>query len=89
MPSRRVVADRNAGTYYLTLTIQCCYYLFDRHSHWANSVRVPVLCPEEQRAGIERSRAFLEMAALFYRWEGNRERYDGMNIRFGLRPIWM
>jgi putative transposase len=34
MPSRRVAADLNAGTYYLTLTIQRWYYLFDRHNRW-------------------------------------------------------
>jgi putative transposase len=33
MPSR-VAADLNAGTYYLTLTIQRWYYLFDRHNRW-------------------------------------------------------
>ncbi|WP_228779272.1 hypothetical protein [Methylobacter sp. BlB1] len=31
---RRVDADLNAGTYYLTLTIQRWYYLFDRHNRW-------------------------------------------------------
>lgn len=34
MPSRRVAVDLNAGTYYLTLTIQRWYYLFDRHNRW-------------------------------------------------------
>jgi putative transposase len=34
MPSRRVASDLNAGTYYLTLTIQRCYYLFDCHNRW-------------------------------------------------------
>jgi len=34
MPSRRVAADLNTGTYYLTLTIQRWYYLFDRHNRW-------------------------------------------------------
>ena len=34
MPSKRVAADLNAGTYYLTLTIQRWYYLFDRHNRW-------------------------------------------------------
>ena len=29
MPSRRVAAELNAGTYYLTLTVQRWYYLFD------------------------------------------------------------
>ncbi|WP_295433165.1 hypothetical protein [uncultured Thiodictyon sp.] len=31
MPSRRVPVDLNAGTYFLTLTVQRWYYLFDRH----------------------------------------------------------
>jgi putative transposase len=26
--------DLNAGTYYLTLTVQRWYYLFDRHNRW-------------------------------------------------------
>ncbi len=34
MPTRRVAPDLNAGTYYLTLTIQRWYYLFDRHNRW-------------------------------------------------------
>jgi hypothetical protein len=34
MPSRRVAVDLNTGTYYLTLTIQRWYYLFDRHNCW-------------------------------------------------------
>jgi hypothetical protein len=29
MPSRRVAQELNAGTYYLTLTVQRWYYLFD------------------------------------------------------------
>lgn len=32
MPSRRVIAELNTGTYYLTLTVQRWYYLFDRHN---------------------------------------------------------
>ncbi len=42
MPSRRVATGLNAGTYYLTLTIQRWYYLFDRHNRWqilADSIR--------------------------------------------------
>ncbi len=42
MPSRRVPADLNAGTYYLTLMVQRWYYLFDRHNRWeilADSIR--------------------------------------------------
>ncbi|WP_027158035.1 REP-associated tyrosine transposase [Methylobacter luteus] len=34
MPSRRVAAELNAGTYFLTLTVQRWYYLFDRHNRW-------------------------------------------------------
>jgi len=34
MPSRRVAANLNAGTYYLMLTIQRWCYLFDRHNRW-------------------------------------------------------
>jgi len=42
MPSRRVAAELNAGTYYLTLTVQRWYYLFDRYNRWqimADSIR--------------------------------------------------
>jgi len=42
MPSRRVASDLNSGTYYLTLTIQRWYYLFDRYNRWqilADSLR--------------------------------------------------
>ena len=34
MPSLRVAAELNAGTYYLTLTVQRWYYLFDRYNRW-------------------------------------------------------
>jgi REP element-mobilizing transposase RayT len=34
MPSNRVATDQNSGTYYLTLTIQRWYYLFDRYNRW-------------------------------------------------------
>ncbi len=34
MPSRRVAAELNTGTYYLTLTVQRWYYLFDRYNRW-------------------------------------------------------
>ena len=34
MPSKRVSAELNSGTYFLTLTIQRWYYLFDRHNRW-------------------------------------------------------
>jgi putative transposase len=34
MPSRRVAAKLNAGTYFLTLSVQRWYYLFDRHNRW-------------------------------------------------------
>lgn len=42
MPSLCVAAELNAGTYYLTLTVQCWYYLFDRYNRWqimADSIR--------------------------------------------------
>ncbi len=34
MPSRRVATGLNAGSYYLTLTVQRWYYLFDRYNRW-------------------------------------------------------
>ena len=34
MPSRRIAVNLNSGTYYMTLTIQRWYYLFDRHNRW-------------------------------------------------------
>jgi putative transposase len=34
MPSRHVTSELNTGTYYLTLTVQRWYYLFDRHNRW-------------------------------------------------------
>ena len=42
MPSRRVPMDLNNGTYFLTLTVQRWYYLFDHHHRWqilADSIR--------------------------------------------------
>ncbi|MEQ1638319.1 MAG: hypothetical protein ABL903_16690 [Methylococcales bacterium] len=42
MPSKRVATNLNTGTYFLTLTIQRWYYLFDRHHRWeilADSLR--------------------------------------------------
>ena len=51
MPSRRVAVNLNAGTYYLTLTVQRWYYLFDRHNRWqilADSLRY---C--QQHKGLE------------------------------------
>jgi hypothetical protein len=42
MPSRRVPVDLNAGTWFVTLTVQRWYYLFDRHNRWsilADSIR--------------------------------------------------
>lgn len=51
MPSNRVASNQNAGTYYLTLTIQRWYYLFDRHNRWqilAESLRY---C--QQNKGLE------------------------------------
>jgi hypothetical protein len=35
MPTSRVSTDLNSGTYFITLTIQRWYYLFDRHNRWA------------------------------------------------------
>jgi REP element-mobilizing transposase RayT len=34
MPSSRIAAELNAGTYFLTLTVQRWYYLFDRYQRW-------------------------------------------------------
>ena len=45
MPSRRVAAELNAGTYYLTAPSSVGYYLFDRYHRWqimADSIRY---CP--------------------------------------------
>ncbi len=42
MPSRRVAAQLNAGTYFVTLTVERWYYLFDRFDRWqllADSLR--------------------------------------------------
>jgi putative transposase len=42
MPSRRVATELNAGTYFITLTVQRWYYLFDRYNRWrilADSIR--------------------------------------------------
>ncbi|MBE0437967.1 MAG: transposase [Methylomicrobium sp.] len=42
MPSRRIPIQLNAGTYYLTFTVQRWYYLFDRFNRWeilADSLR--------------------------------------------------
>lgn len=42
MPPRRVAIELNAGTYYLTLTVERWYYLFDRYNRWqilADSIR--------------------------------------------------
>jgi putative transposase len=51
MPSRRVAFDLNAKTYYLTLTIQRWYYLFDRNKRWQ------ILCESlrycQQNKGLE------------------------------------
>jgi len=35
MPSTRVCSELNSGTYFLTLTTQRWYYLFDRYNRWA------------------------------------------------------
>ncbi len=34
MPSTRVSKDLNSGTYFLTLTVNNFYYLFDRYNRW-------------------------------------------------------
>ena len=42
MPLNRVSTELNSGTYFLTLTIQRWYYLFDRYNRWgilADSLR--------------------------------------------------
>ena len=42
MTQRRISTEQNTGTYFLTLTIQRWYYLFDRHNRWeilADSLR--------------------------------------------------
>ncbi|WP_020484036.1 REP-associated tyrosine transposase [Methylomonas sp. MK1] len=42
MPSRRVSAQLNEGTYFVTLTVERWYYLFDRFNRWqilADSLR--------------------------------------------------
>ena len=51
MPSRRVSADLNAGTYYLTLTIQRWYYLFDRYNRWEIQAESLRYCQENK--GLE------------------------------------
>ena len=51
MPTSRVSANLNSGTYFLTLTIQRWYYLFDRHNRWgilADSLRYCI-----DRKGLE------------------------------------
>lgn len=51
MPSRRIATELNSGTYYLTLTVQRWYYLFDRFNRWqilADSLRY---C--QQQKGLE------------------------------------
>jgi len=45
MPSRRISAELNTDTYYLTLTVQRWYYLFDRFNCWqilADSLRYSI-----------------------------------------------
>ncbi len=51
MPSRRVPVDLNAGTYYLTLTVQRWYYLFDRHNRW--QILADSLCYCQDHKGLE------------------------------------
>jgi len=52
MPSRRVAAELNAGTYYLTLTVQRWYTLFDCYNCWqimSDSIRY---CQDKTRSGF-------------------------------------
>jgi REP element-mobilizing transposase RayT len=51
MPSRRVATNQNTGTYYLTLTIQRWYYLFDRHNRWQILAESLQYCQENK--GLE------------------------------------
>lgn len=77
MPSRRVAVDLNAGTYYLTLTIQRWYYLFDRHNRWqilAESLRY---CQEHK--GLELN-GFVFMLNHILERDGVCIERDGMNI---------
>jgi hypothetical protein len=51
MPSRQIPSELNQGTYYLTLTVERWYYLFDRYNRWqilADSLR---FCQEHK--GLE------------------------------------
>ena len=51
MPTSRVSTDLNSGTYFLTLTIQRWYYLFDRHNRWG--ILADSLCYCIDRKGLE------------------------------------
>jgi putative transposase len=51
MPSRRVSAELNTATYYLTLTIQRWYYLFGRHNRW--QILAESLCYCQENKGME------------------------------------
>ena len=51
MPSKRVASDLNAGTYFLTLTVQRWYYLFDRHNRWQILAESLLYCQENK--GLE------------------------------------
>jgi len=45
MPSRRITIELNAGIYYLTLTGERWYYLFDRFNRWQILTRDGVCNP--------------------------------------------
>jgi REP element-mobilizing transposase RayT len=51
MPSRRVPIELNAGTYYLTPTVERWYYLFDRFNRWQILVDSLRYCQEHK--GLE------------------------------------
>lgn len=51
MPSGRVITELNSGTYFLTLTIQRWYYLFDRYNRWQILVESVRYCQEHK--GLE------------------------------------
>jgi putative transposase len=51
MPSRRVSTELNAGTYYLTLTVERWYYLFDRFNRW--QILADALCYCQEHKDLE------------------------------------
>lgn len=55
MPSSRISSDLNSGTYYLTLTTQHWYNLFDRHNRWgilADSFRFGWMTTRQKKSRI-------------------------------------